>query len=66
MGNGIATGGFSRFKKAQEELTMADIEKKYAKEPAAAHPHQKHKIRARMVEEYFRQKNHKPSAGALW
>ena len=66
MENSIATGGYSRLKNGQKELTMAGIEKKYAKELAAAQPHQKHEIHARMVEDYFRQKNHRPSAGSLF
>lgn len=66
MKNGIATGGWRRLKRGQKELSMESLEKKYAKELAAAGPQQKHEIHARMAEELLKQKNHKPSAGALW
>jgi len=41
MKNRIATGGFGRLKRDQKGLTMEAIEKKYAREIAAAQPHQK-------------------------
>jgi hypothetical protein len=66
MKNGIATGGLGRLQWGQKELSKESIEKKYAKEIAAAEPHQKEKIYQRMAEELSRQKNHKPSAYTLW
>ena len=66
MKNAIAENGFERLLKAQKELTLESIEKKYAKQLAAAEPHQKAEIYQRMMDEFYRQKNHKPSSGALW
>lgn len=66
MKNGIAENGLWQLKEGQKKLSLEAIEKKYAKELAAAEPHQKHEIHARMAEEWLRQKNHKPSAAALW
>jgi hypothetical protein len=66
MKNGIVQDGFERLKRGQKKLTMEAIEKKYAKEIAAAQPHQKQQIYRRMVDEFMKQKNHEPSASALW
>jgi hypothetical protein len=66
MKDGIAEGGLGRLQHGQKELSMESIEKKYAKELAAAEPHEKEKIYQRMAEEFSRQKNHKPSLSALW
>ncbi|HTR43831.1 MAG TPA: hypothetical protein VMH87_19645 [Pseudomonadales bacterium] len=66
MGNGIANGGFRRLQKGQKRLTLESFEKKYAKELAAAAPHQKGEVYQRIWDEYNRQKNHKPSAASLW
>jgi len=56
----------ARFLKAQKDLTIESIKKKYAKELASAEPHQKADIRQRITKEFSRLKNHKPSAGSLW
>ena len=66
MKNRIAEGGLERLRMGQKRLTIEDIEKKRAKELAAAAPHQKAEIYQRMMDEYYRQKNHKPSAATLW
>jgi hypothetical protein len=66
MENSIISGGFGRLRKGQKKLTLKSLEKKYAKELAEAPPHQKGEIYQRILDEYNRQKNHKPSAGALW
>jgi len=66
MKNGIANHGIRRLLKGQKELTLQFFEKKYAKELAAAQPQQKAEIYQRILDEYDRQKNHKPSAGTLW
>ena len=66
MKNGIADHGIRRLQKGQKELTLESIEEKYAEELAAAQPQQKAEIYQRIMDEYDRQKNHKPSAGALW
>jgi hypothetical protein len=66
MKSGIATGGLGQLKRGQKELTMEAIEKKFAREIAATQPHQKPQIYRRMVDEFLKQKNHKPSASALW
>lgn len=66
MKNGIVKDGFWHLKRGQKELTMEAIEKKYAREIAAAQPHQKQQIYQRIVDEFLQQKNHKPSASALW
>jgi hypothetical protein len=66
MKNRIVDGGYGRLRKGQKKLTLAFFEKKYAKELAAAGPLQKGEIYQRILDEYDRQKNHKPSAGALW
>ena len=66
MKNGIANGSFKRLQKGQKELTLESFEKKYAKELATAGPDQKAKIYQKIMDEHDRQKNHKPSAGALW
>ena len=66
MENGIARGGLGRLKQSQKELTLESFEKKYAKELAAAPTHQKGEIYQRIIDEYCRQKNHKPSAASLW
>ena len=66
MKDGIAEGGLGRLQHGQKELSMESIEKKYAKEIAAAEPHEKERIYQRMAEELARQRNHKPSAATLW
>jgi hypothetical protein len=66
MKNGIVRGGLGRLKQGQKELTLESFEKKYAKELAAASPDQKGEIYQRILDEYNRQKNHKPSAASLW
>jgi hypothetical protein len=66
MKNGIAEDGPRRLQHGQKELSMESLEKKYAKELAAAQPHEREKIYQRMAEELLRQKNHKPSLFALW
>ena len=66
MKNGIANDGFDRLQKGQKEVTLESIEKKYAKELAAAPTHQKGEVYQRILDEYYRQKNHKPSAATLW
>jgi hypothetical protein len=66
MKNGIAEGGLERLRRGQKELSMESLEKKYAKELAAAEPHQKEKIYQRMAEEFTRQKNHKASIMTVW
>lgn len=66
MENSIVADGSRRLLKGQKELTMKSIEKRYTTEIAAAKPHQKEKIYQRMADELSRQKNHKPSAAALW
>jgi hypothetical protein len=66
MKNGIAEGGFERLLKGQKELKLESIEKKYAKELTVAEPHQKAEVYQRILDEFHRQKNHEPSAGALW
>jgi hypothetical protein len=66
MENGIANDGFERLLKGQKELTLESLAKKYAKELAAAGPHQKREIYQRILDEYERQKNHQPSAATLW
>lgn len=52
--------------KAKKELSMESLEKKYAKELAAAGPQKKQEIYARMAGELSKQKSHKPSTGTLW
>ena len=64
--NAIATGGFEQLVKGQKELTVKSLEKKHAKELAAATPLQKAEIYERIRQEYEWQKNHKPSPHALW
>jgi hypothetical protein len=69
MKNKFVADGFRRFLRGKETVTSESIEKKYAKELAAASPAQKAQIRERMVEEYSRRskiENHKPSPGTLW
>jgi hypothetical protein len=66
MKNGIADHGLKRLQKGQKELTLESIQKKYAKELAEAQPQKKAEIYQRILDEYDRQKNHKPSAGTLW
>ena len=66
MKNGIAEGGLWRLLKGQKELSVESLEKKNAKELASADPQKKQAIYARMAEELSKQKNHKPSAKALW
>jgi hypothetical protein len=66
MKNGIAEGGLERLQCGQKGLSMESIEKKYAKELAAAESREKEKIYQRMAEEFSRQKNYKPSLFALW
>ncbi|HXB59352.1 MAG TPA: hypothetical protein VNU95_07295 [Candidatus Acidoferrales bacterium] len=66
MKNGFVEGGLTSLQRGQKELSMKAIEKKYAKEIAAAEPHEKEKIYQRMAEELARQKSHKPSFGTLW
>jgi hypothetical protein len=66
MKNGIIDDGYDRLQKGQKELTLESFEKKYAKELASAAPHRKAEIYQRILDEYNRQKNHKPSLRALW
>jgi hypothetical protein len=66
MKNGIVNDGFGRLRKGQKEMTLEYFEKKYAKELAAAPTHKKAEVDQRILDEYDRQKNHKPSTGALW
>jgi hypothetical protein len=72
MKNDIATGGYWRLKRAQEEITpeaMAKkrevIEKKYKQLIAAAKPHEKEQLCERMLRE-LSNINHEPSAASLW
>jgi len=62
----IAIGGGWRLWRAQKEFILEDMHKKHAKELAAATPEQKREILDRMLKDFDRQKNHKPSAGSLW
>lgn len=66
MENGIVEDGFERLQCGQKELTLESLEKKYAKELAAAEPHEKELIYQHMQNELLRQKNHKPSPYTLW
>jgi hypothetical protein len=69
MNHNIVANGKSRFLRGKKAMAFASIEKKYARELAAADPIQKAQIHAEMVEDYFRKQkveNHKPSAFALW
>ena len=66
MNKSIVRGGLGRLKQGQNKLTRESLEKKYAKELAAARPDQRGEIYQRIMDEYDRQKNHKPSASSLW
>lgn len=65
MKNGIVEDGWERLWRGQKELSLKAIEKKYAKELAAANPAQRAQIFQRMRDEFDRQKNHQPSAATL-
>jgi hypothetical protein len=66
MKNKFVADGFRRFLHGKKALTSEAIEKKYAKELAAASPAQKTQIREQMAQDFLRQQNHKPSPGTLW
>jgi hypothetical protein len=69
MQNKFVADGFRRFLHGKKTVSMKSIQKKYAKELAAASPAQKTQIRERMAEEYRRlskNEDHKPSPGTLW
>jgi hypothetical protein len=66
MKNGFVADGRGRFLRGKKALTTGSIEKKHAKELAAASPAQKTQIREQMTQEFLRQQNHKPSPGTLW
>ena len=66
MKNHFVEGGMVSLQLGQKKLSMESLEKKYAKEIAAAKPHEKERIYQRMAEELARQKNHKPSVHTLW
>ena len=68
MQNQIVADGFRRFQRAQKAASLEAIEKKYARQLAAADPVQQLRIRRQMVEESLARKNpgHQPSAGTLW
>jgi hypothetical protein len=52
--------------RGRQAVTYESIEKKYAKEIAAANPVQKAQIQEQMRHDLLRQQNHKPSPGTLW
>jgi hypothetical protein len=64
--NKFVADGRQRFLRGKQVLSFESIEKKYAKELANASPAEKLQIRERMVREFLRQQNHKPSPGTLW
>jgi hypothetical protein len=66
MKNKFVDHGFHWLRRGQKALSMEAIEKKYADKLAGADASTQLKIREQMVEEFQRQKNHKPSAGTLW
>jgi hypothetical protein len=66
MKNKFVADGFRRFLRGKKAVTPESIEKKYAKELAAAKPAQKTQIREQMARDFLRQQNHKPSPGTLW
>ena len=66
MANKIIASGYWQLWRAQKRLSFESLHKKYAKELASATPEQKQEILDRMLREFDRQKNHKPSAGSLW
>ena len=66
MKNKFVADGLQRFFRGKKAVASESIGKKYAEELAAASHDEKGQIRERMVREFLRQQNHKPSAGALW
>jgi hypothetical protein len=66
MKNKFVADGFQRFLRGKKTVTSESIEKKFAKELAAASPAQKAQIREQMARDFLRQQNHKPSPGTLW
>ena len=66
MKNEFVADGAGRLWLGQRKLSMESLHQKYAKELAQAAPAQKREILDRMLEDFYRQKNHKPSAGTLW
>jgi hypothetical protein len=66
MKNEFVADGYRRFIRGKKAATSESIEKKFAKELAAASPAQKTQIREQMSQDFLRQQNHKPSPGTLW
>jgi hypothetical protein len=66
MKNKFVADGFRRFWRGKRNAASESIEKKYAKELAAASPTQKAYIREQIAREFLQQQNHKPSPGTLW
>jgi hypothetical protein len=66
MKNKFVADGFRRFLRGKKAVTSESIEKKYAKELAAASPARKAQIREQMDRDFLQQQNHKPSPGTLW
>jgi hypothetical protein len=66
MKNKFVADGFRRFLRGKKAVASESIEKKYAKELAAASPAQKAQIPEQMAQGLLRQQNHKPSPGTLW
>jgi hypothetical protein len=66
MKNKFVADGFRRFLHGKKTVASESIEKKFAKELAAASPAQKAQIREQMAREFLQQQNHKPSPGTLW
>jgi hypothetical protein len=66
MKNEFVANGELQLLHGQDKLSMKAMEKKYAKQLAAANPAQKAKIHEQMAQKFLRQKYHKPSFGTLW
>ena len=62
----IVNDGPWRLAKGQKELSLDSIRQRHAAEISKASPAQKLEIEKRVLEEFTRQKNHRPSAGAWW
>jgi hypothetical protein len=73
MKSHFTADGRSRFERGQKQVAKesleqryARVEKKYAREIAAAAPEQSEQIYQRMAEELARVTNHQPSPHTLW
>jgi hypothetical protein len=66
MKNGFVQGGRRNLLRGQKKLSLESIREKYTQKLSKAPPTQKREIYERMLENFARQKNHKPSPGTLW